>query len=260
MIENKENLVELSKKITDFNEAVIAACEAKGIAVPSAEEMSDYMHNYGFDVQDFMQTIQEKEKEITPFDEFKNEVMGICWSDMPTDKEMLAFFNENGHNVRLFIMQRTVQDFNKIEKAIYDAVINKFSTEELVGLWNFFIEESALYGEDSKIYDLKNSDSIPIIANMGEADARKLFNDVICKGKRFFQFIVSIDVKEEDDIKGIITAFWEEICARILMFPMEYNNNVAPSSFLFMEVVWPIITKEAGVVINYFQNELKYTN
>ena len=103
---------------------------------------------------------------------------------------------------------------------------------ELVKLWNKFIEEGALYGADSYIYDLEKGDDRIFLTNHMPKDLRAELTRKINNAKlhgnevRFVQWFALNDnsVHIKTDIKGIIVAYWSEIFERMMGYPMCYGD------------------------------------
>ena len=72
----------------------------------------------------------------------------------------------------------------------------------------------------------------------------------------------TIKAKSEEDIKSTITAYWEEIFERIMLYPSAYNFNVeiyceGDGSTYFDDVFFPIIAKEVGYLIDGDKGTIK---
>jgi hypothetical protein len=139
-----------------------------------------------------------------------------------------------------------------IERKLFFATIDKLTTAQLVALWNLFIEESAMYGEDSYIIDLKNESDMcflnpTLFAEDKEAEEKVLNwkkNDV-----RYIQwhYITDGELREVKDIKGMFIAFWGDIYERIIGWPscyVEFADNDGNKVYYLDDVLAPIIRKE----------------
>ena len=262
MVEKEKDLVGFAHKVISFRMNVIKACKAKGIDAPTDEQIGAYINDYGLHLDDFMADYTEHEGMFrclqSPFEKFKKMVSEITFSSKPTDEEIISFFNTYGDNVPLFCEQRTIKEMNPIERKTYLKTIEKLSEEKLVKLWNAFIEESALYGEDSYIYDLANEkDSEYLWHNMDGAQLKTINNMVTQNNTRFIQWLNLNDgsICEKSDIKHTITAYWSEIFERIMLYPSCYNFDVeiyckGDGSTYFDDVFFPIIAKEVGYLID----------
>lgn len=262
MVEKEKDLVGFAHKVISFRMNVIKACKAKGIDVPSDEQIGAYINDYGLHLDDFMADYTEHEGMFrclqSPLEKFKKTISEITFSNKPTDEEITTFFNTYGDNVQLFCEQRTIKEMNPIERKTYLKTIEKLSEEKLVKLWNTFIEESALYGEDSYIYDLANEkDSKYLWDNMDGAQLKTINNMVTQNNTRFIQWLNLNDgsICEKSDIKHTITAYWSEIFERIILYPSAYNFDVeiyckGDASTYFDDVFFPIIAKEIGYIVD----------
>lgn len=264
MVEKEKDLIGFAHKVISFRMNAIKACKAKGIDAPTDEQISDYINNYGLHFEDFMADFTEHEGIFrclrTPLEEFKDEIKKISWGTPPTEEEMLAFFNKNGNNIGLFCNQHAISKMKPLERKIYLKTIEVLPTEGLVALWNLFIEESAHYGEDSYIYDLKNPEDVKFLRSHMENLEMQTIRNMIEERVRYAQWFAlngkSIQGRTDDNIQRIITAYWSEIFARIMIFPSCYQRLMGIE--YFDEIVWPIITKEVGIEICTETNEMKY--
>lgn len=264
MVEKEKDLIGFAHKVISFRMNAIKACKAKGIDAPTDEQISDYINNYGLHFEDFMADFTEHEGIFrclrTPLEEFKGEIKKISWGTPPTEEEILAFFNKNGNNIGLFCNQHAISKMKPLERKIYLKTIEVLPTEGLVALWNLFIEESAHYGEDSYIYDLKNPEDVKFLRSHMENLEMQTIRNMIEERVRYVQWFAlsdkSIQGRTDDNIQRIITAYWSEIFARIMIFPSCYQRLMGIE--YFDEIVWPIITKEVGIEICAETNEMKY--
>ena len=264
MVEKEKDLIGFAHKVISFRMNAIKACKAKGIDAPTDEQISDYINNYGLHFEDFMADFTEHEGIFrclrTPLEEFKDEIKKISWGTPPTEEEILAFFNKNGNNIGLFCNQHAISKMKPLERKIYLKTIEVLPTEGLVALWNLFIEESAHYGEDSYIYDLKNPEDVKFLRSHMENLEMQTIRNMIEERVRYVQWFAlsdkSIQGRTDDNIQHIITAYWSEIFARIMIFPSCYQRLMGIE--YFDEIVWPIITKEVGIEICTETNEMKY--
>lgn len=271
MVEKEKDLIGFAHKVISFRMNVIKACKAKGIMPPTDEQISDYINDYGLHFEDFMADFTEHEGMFrclrTPLEEFKDNVNKISWVNKPTDDEIVAFFNTNGNNVSLFCQQRTIKGMKPLVRKTYLKTIEKLSVKHLTKLWNTFIEESALYGEDSYIYDLSDlEDSKFLSEHMDGAQLKTISNMVTQNDARFIQWFAlndnSIKENSDEDIKSTITAYWEEIFERIMLYPSAYNFNAeiyceGDGSTYFDDVFFPIIAKEVGYLIDGDKGTIK---
>lgn len=269
MVEKENDLIGFAHKVIAFKMNVAKACKAKGLIPPTDKQISEYINGYGFHFEDFMTDFTEHEGIFshlkTPLEKFKAEIDSIQWGEKPTEEEILAFFNQHGNDIKMFCNQHTIKGMKPLERKVYLKTLEMLPTEGLVLLWNLFIEESAFYGEDSRIYDLSNlEDSKFLGEHMDGAELKTISNMVTQNDTRYIQWFAlndkSIQSKTDEDIKRIITAFWSEIFERIMIFPSCYQRLMGNQWGIeyFEEIVWPIITKEVGIEICTETNEMKY--
>ena len=264
MVKKEKDLIGFAHKVISFRMNVIKACKAKGIDVPTDEQISDYINGYGLHFEDFMADFTEHEGMFrclrTPLEEFKNEIKAIQWGTPPTEEEILTFFNQNGNNIGLFCNQRTIKNMKPLERKIYLKTIEVLPTEGLAALWNLFIEESAHYGEDSYIYDLSNSvHSNHLNKHMDGAELKTISNMVTQNDTRYIQWFAlngkSIQGRTDENIQRIITAYWSEIFERIMIFPQCYDDFGGFN--YFTEIFWEECLKHLGYAYDEHSNELK---
>jgi hypothetical protein len=264
MIEKEKDLIGFANKVISFRMNVIKACRSKGIDVPTDEQLSEYINDYGLHFGDFMADYIEHEGMFrclrTPLEEFKDSVANINFRVKPTDEEILTFFTNYGNDVGLFCRQHTIKGMKPLVRKTYLKTIGKLSSELLVKLWNTFIEESGLYGSDSHIYDLTNlKDSEYLGKYMDGAQLKTITNMVTQNGTRFIQWLSlkdnSINEKNNDSIENTIAVCWEEIFERIMLYPSCYNFDIelfckGDASTYFDDVFFPIIAKEVGYIVD----------
>jgi len=264
-MEKKLNAVEYAIKVTSFRKLVRDICRKKGLEYPSDEKIAEWIEQgYGMEnVDDFIEDYTEKEGIFRePITDFINEVNSIQWSKKPTEDEIKEFFEKNGNNIDLFCQQRTIASYEPLERDTLMATL-KLTDDKLVKLWNEFIEESSMYGEDSYIYDLRNNKDVEFInknfPNNIKAEITRINTDFNLHGKtlRFIQWHNLNDGKlyAKEDIKGIIVAYWSDIFERIVLYPSAYMFNVeihckGDGSTYFDDVFFPIIAKEVGYIID----------
>ena len=264
-MEKKLNAVEYAIKVTSFRKLVRDICRKKGIEYPSDEKIAEWIEQgYGMEnIDDFIKDYTEKEGIFrTPLSDFMDKVNEITWSKKPTEDEIKAFVAANGYDFGKFIKERTIASYEPLERDTLMATL-KLTDDKLVKLWNEFIEESALYGEDSCIYDLRDNKDVEFInknfPNNIKAEITRINTDFNLHGKtlRFIQWynLNGGKVYAKEDIKGIIIAYWSDIFERIMLYPSAYNFNVeihcdGDGSTYFDDVFFPIIAKEVGYIID----------
>lgn len=250
------NLVEKANKVISFRKVIREICRKKGLEYPSDDKISEYINQkYGMNVDDFMKDYTEKEGIFRdPTTEFYNDLMKINWGEgTPTIENVREFVAKNGYDKQKFINEWVINTYKGVEKNTLIATI-KLTDEVLVQLWNTFIEESSLYGDDSYIYDLTNDDDVRVLrGSMKPSDWAK----VKALGSRFIQWysLNDGDIVAKKDIKGIIIAYWSEIFNRVMLYPSAYSFDVnlyaeGDGSTYFDDVFFPTIAKEIGYIIN----------
>ena len=249
MVGKEKDLIGFAHKVISFRMNVIKACKAKGIDVPTDEQISDYINVYGLHFEDFIADFTEHKGMFyclrTPLEEFKDEIEEISWGIPPTEDEIVAFFNQHGNDIEMFCNQRTIKNMKPLERKVYLKTLEMLTTDGLVLLWNLFIEESALYGEDSHIYDLESQKDCNFLVGHMTPQEIKYLTSLNTRYVQWFNLNGnSIKGKTDEGIKRAITAYWSEIFERIMTFPTCYEK--VGSINYFEDVVWPIIVKELG--------------
>jgi hypothetical protein len=229
------NIIERANKVITFRKYIREECRKKGLDYPSDEKLAEYINNENnYNVDTFMDMyINKKGIFKDPMDDFKAELALIEWGEgeQPTDEEIAAYVAENGYNVHGFITHHVINTYKGFEKATLLRAL-ALDDAELVKLWNKFIEEGALYGEDSYIYDLEKADDRIYLTNHMPKDLRAELTRSINNAKmrnqkvRFIQWFALNDnsIRIKTDIKGIIVAYWSEIFERMMGYPMCYGD------------------------------------
>ncbi len=255
------NIIEKANKVLTFRKYIREECRKKGLEYPSDEKIAEYItRDFAMDVESFMAMYKCKVGIFKdPFDDFKAAISEYSWATPPTDDEMRSYVAENGYNVQGFLRQRTIDGYSPLEKDILVATM-KLKATKLVVLWNTFIEESALYGEDSYIYDLQSQKDLNFLqAHMTNEHDRCRVRAIKNKGIRYLQWFSLNDGKiigrSDDDVKGTIIAYWGEIFERIMLYPYAYQFNVekhteGDGSTYFDDVFFPIIAEKVGYKID----------
>lgn len=250
------NIIERANKILTFRKYIREECRKKGLEYPSDEKIAEYIADCGgeecvYDLNDFMGDYENKIGVFKdPFNDFKAELDKITWGNKPTEEEMREFFNKNGNDIHGFIRENTIKSYNGLEKDTLLATL-KLSDATLTSLWNTFIEESAKYGADSYIYDLKHNDDVTFINDNFPKDKIAELTRIIRNEKlhnkevRFFQWYNLNDntIHVKHDIKGIIVAYWDEIFERIMIYPNLYELG---GFNYFTEIFWEECLKHLG--------------
>lgn len=261
----EKDLIGYAHKVLSFRMNVIKACKLKGIEPPTDEQISCYINDYGFNVTDFMSDYTEHEGMFrTPFEDFKACINNISWGDnKPTEDEIATFYGTYGNNISLFCQQRTIKNMASIERKLYLKTIETLKDEGLVALWNTFIDEARIYGEDSYIYDLKNRETAKFLAvNMSVEEYKTLCSMRDKDNVRFLQWTsLSDNSIRKADPKGTITAFWREIVERILLFPDLYAYLSTENWMLeyVKECIYPILLSSCGIEVDTNANTISFS-
>ena len=264
-MDKKMNAVEYAIKVTSFRKLVRDICRKNGMDYPSDEKVAEWIEQgYGMEnVDDFIKDYTEKQGIFRePIADFIKELRkhGIKESD----DFIKDWVSKNGYNIDKFVNESIVNSYEPIERLALLATL-ELADEDLVALWNYFIEESAKYGEDSYIYDLRNDTDMIFITNNFPKDIKaeitRINTDFNLHGKtlRFIQWHNLNDGKvyAKEDIKGIILAYWSDIFERIMLYPSLYNTLYLSKKEYFEDIIWPIFVKELGYTMNYNSGEVK---
>lgn len=244
------NVIEQAIKVTTFRKYVREACRKEGLDYPSDEKIAEFIEEgNSFNVKAFMDDYKEHEGVFrrlkTPLEEFKEKVDKISWDEKPTEEEIVDFFKKIGNKIELFYQQHKIKQMDSLERKVYFAAMD-LKEEQIVKLWNIFIKESGLYGEDSRIIDLFDKEDNKyfcdnFLSKHKEASL-EISTWIVQDDVRYIQWLRSEDnkLKVVKDVKGIVTVHWSEIYNRILLFPTHYDN-------FFSEIAWPIFKGELYV-------------
>lgn len=258
------NIVERANKVLSFRKVIREICRKKGMEYPSDDKISEWINQqYGWDVDDFMKDYTEHEGIFrSPLIDFTNKVNEIEWGEnKPTEDEIKAFVAENGYDLKKFIQTRTIASYSPLERATLNATL-QIGDILLVKLWNNFIEESAIYGEDSYIYDLTDEKDVKFLrTHMLPSEFVKICSLAKAKKTNYVQWFGDNDggLKAKTDIKGIIIAYWGEIFDRIMGFPTLYGNlnaNQVGTDYFF-DVFWPSVREFNGYLFDERDGSLK---
>lgn len=236
------NLVFYACEIIKFRENILKACRKRGIETPTNEQISEFINDYGLHFDDFMRDFTEHEGMFRK----------------ATNDELIA-------------------KMKPLVKATYQATA-KLAVSKLAMLWNMFIEESSLYGEDSFIYSLDNPKHREFLESKLDSKSKSTIdNAYIHRGVRYVQWLSSNDLrshmtKSGEEINSIrlltskdmaqgILSYWEEIFERIMVYPYAYNFCVGEvGTYYFYDVFFPVITETLGYKVNYDDGKLIDTN
>lgn len=253
---NKLNAVEFAIKVTSFRKKIREICTKKGLEYPADDKISEYINDCGglncvFDINDFMSDYETKDGVFRdPFKDFQAEIDKYAWADKPTEEEMRGYITEHGYDVKGFLRQHTINKYNPLERDVLLSTLAKLNPSQMVQLWNKFIEESAMYGDDSYIYDLNDTEDLNMLRrNMTPADWAK----VVGLKARYVQWFNLNDGKvqkvDEEDIDGVLVAYWSDIFPRFLVWGECYEKVCVGKSdelAYFDCIVRPIFCKYLG--------------
>lgn len=262
-MEKKLNAVEYAVKVTSFRNMIRGVCRKKGLEYPADEKIAEYIEQgYGFDLDDFMADYTDKTGIFRdPITDFVKKVKDLNWADTPSEDMIRGYAANHPCDVDEFVKWYNIETItNPMEKATLISTLT-LNDKVLVSLWDEFIQESAKYGEDSYIYDLKDEADMNFInVNLPKdvkAELTRLINDYKIHGKElcFFQWfnLNNNQLHPIDSIDKIIVAYWGEIFERILLYPNLYNNLEGEHVFYeyFDKKFFPSFLKASGWELNY---------
>ena len=248
------NLVERANKIITFRKYIREECRKKGLEYPSDAKISEYIADCGgdecvYDLNDFMGDYENKIGIFKdPFDDFKAEVSKHDWIKT-TDEEMRDFITEQGYNVRGFLRCKIIGSYKPLEKDILVATLSKLTAPQLVQLWNKFIEESAVYGEDSYIYDLTKQDDVNLLRGGLKPSEWAKVVGFKCRYVSWHNLNDGRLLKYDDEgIKDVIVGYWSDIFPRLMVWSELYDTIGEDKDKIayFDFIVRPIICKHLG--------------
>ena len=255
------NIVEKANKIITFRKYIRDICRKKGLEYPSDAKIAEYIADCGgdecvYDLNDFMCDYENKIGVFRdPFGDFKAEIDKYDWADKPTEEEMREYIVKNGYNVEGFLRQHTINGYSPLERKVLLNVLEKCTIPQLVGLWNLFIEEAAMYGEDSYIYDLAIPKDIEFLNVHMEPEELRQVKALARNGVRYVQWFScndkSINGRDDESIKGTIVAYWSDIFPRLITWHSCYENIGFKGTEQYFQnfydmVVWPIFCEKLG--------------
>ena len=254
----EKNVIEYAHKVLSFRMNIAKACKAKNIEVPSDEKIGEYISLYGFNLNDFMADYIEKEGIFrNPIDDFVKDIQAMELDNPPTEEEIRKYAEKHDLDIAKFVKYHNIQNFKGVMKEVLLKTL-EFDDETLVCLWNLFIKESGLYGENSYIYDLEDKDDVDYILKVWpakmKAELTRMTRGAELKGDkiRFIQWFddTTENIYVKKDIAAIIIAYWGEIFERIIEFPTIYNKvNVGQSNTTpyFTDIVWKVIKNNVNL-------------
>ena len=248
----EKNVIEYAHKVLSFRMNVAKACKAKNIEVPSDEKIGEYISLYGFNLNDFMSDYMEKEGIFRdPINDFIKNIKAMELDNPPSEEEIRKYAEKHDLDIAKFVKYHNIQNFKGVIKEVLLKTL-ELDDKTLVRLWNLFIRESGLYGENSYIYDLKDEEDVDFIlqnwpAKM-KAELTRMTRGAELKGDkiRFIQWFADTteNIYVKKDIAAIIIAYWGEIFQRIIEFPTIYNEvnvKLSHATPYFTDIVWEVI-------------------
>ena len=256
------NLVEKANKVMSFRKMIRAACQKLDMEYPSDEKISEYINQgLGMDVEAFMEAYTKKVGIFKdPFDDFKAEVEKYesINKPKPTEAEMRDYIRRNGYNVRGFLHEQTIKSYSPLEKKTLTATLRLLTTRQLAKLWNLFIEESAIYGEDSYIYDMNDYKDRNDLCSILNTHSIREYNTIL-NSTPFVQYFNlndgSVHGRTDEDIKGTIIAYWSDIFEHIMLYPTAYDviDVDKHKTFYFDDIFFDVIRKHLGYEVKDYK-------
>lgn len=256
----KMNIIERANKVLGFRKAIREYCRKHDIEYPTDEKVAEWINLcYDWDVDEFMKDYTEHEGIFRePIVDFMKEIDKVQWgANKPTEDEIKAFVATNGYDLGKFITEHTIASYEPLERDTLMATL-KLTDDKLVKLWNIFIEESSLYGEDSHIFDVSDKNDLDFLArHLKEQYLNNLLNAARAKRTNYVQWYYlndgTFDIKT--DIKSVIIAYWGDIFERVMLYPYAYQFEVekyaeGDGSVFFDDVFFPILTEKLGYHID----------
>jgi len=264
---NKElngNVVENAIKVTSFRKRVREFCKKIDIDYPTDEEIAEWIDGGGeLIVLRFLGDYTSNHKLNKFVADLKSEGM----TDLNMD-DVKAFYEKYGGNVDLYVDNYIIDRLNNVERRTYVATVDKLTTMAMVKLWNTFLEESALYGDDSYIYDLNDDSELMFLKDHMEHDELEKVKELKLENVRYIQWENLNDngITKVDNIQRTLLRFWTEIFEHIMVYPSAYNFKLNTKLNMYSDgdgrtylddVFFPAIAREIGYDINPDRGTIK---
>ena len=264
---NKElngNVVENAVRITSFRKRVREVCRQFDVEYPTDEEIAEWIDEGGeLNALDFVADRMLNYKLNKFIAALKKE--GI--TDLDLD-DVKAFYEKYGDNVDLYVDNYIIKGLNKIEKLTYTTTIDKLTTAAMVKLWNTFLNESALYGDDSYIYDLNNENDLEFLKYRMRHDELEKVKKLMAENVRYIQWanLNDNEITKVSNIKRTLLGFWTE---HIMVYPSAYNFKLNTKLNMYSDgdgrtylddVFFPAIAREIGYDIDPNRGTIKKIN
>ena len=254
------NVVENAIKVTSFRKRVREICRQFDFDYPTDEEIAEWIDGGGeLNALDFV-TDRVLNYKLNKFvADLKSEGM----TDLNMD-DVKAFYEKYGGNVDLYVDNYIINRLNNVERRTYVATVDKLTTMAMVKLWNTFLEESALYGDDSYIYDLNDDSELMFLKDHMEHDELEKVKELQLENVRYIQWanLNNNEIAKVDNIKRTLLRFWTEIFERIMVYPSAYNFKLNTcmedgKPTYFDDVFFPALAREIGYDINPDRGTIK---
>jgi hypothetical protein len=254
------NIVEKANKIISFRKVIRDICRKKGLEYPDDAKIAEYIADCGgdecvYDINDFMSDYENKQGVFTdPFGDFKTKVLKELGdvADHPSDAKMHEYIREKGYDVKGFLStfrrERIMSRMSPLEKNVLDSVLEKCSIPQLVSLWNIWVEEAAVVGEDSYIYNLTNHKDAEFLNVHMELKEISKVNALIRNGVRYMSWHNLNDNAiigfSDEQIIDIIVGDWTNIFPRFLVWGECYQNLGVKGHSSYFEGFFDIVVRK----------------
>ena len=255
------NIVEKANKIISFRKVIRDACRKKGLEYPDDAKIAEYIvcgHGTDVDALDvdaFMDDYENKKGVFTdPFGDFKTKVLKELGdvADHPSDAKMHEYIREKGYDVKGFLStfrrERIMSRMSPLEKSVLDSVLEKCSIPQLVSLWNIWVEEAAVVGEDSYIYNLTNHKDVEFLNVHMELKEISKVNALARNGVRYMSWHNLNDNAiigfSDEQIIDIIVGDWTNIFPRFLVWGECYQNLGVKGHSSYFEGFFDIVVRK----------------
>lgn len=264
---NKElnrNVIENAVKVTSFLKLVREICKTNNLNYPADEEIAEWIDGGGeLNALTFLAGRMLNYK----FNKFVADLESEGMTDLDLD-DVKAFYEKYGDNVGLYVDNYIIKKLNKVERLTYTATIDKLTTMAMVKLWNTFLEESALYGDDSYIYDLNDDYDLEVLKDNMKHDELEKVKKLRSENVRYIQWanLNDNEITKVDNIKRTLLGFWTEIFEHIMVYPSAYNFKLNTKLNMYSDgdgrtylddVFFPALAREIGYDIDPNRGTIK---
>lgn len=256
------NIVEKANKIISFRKVIRDICRKKGLEYPDDAKIAEYIADCGhgmdvdaLDVDAFMDDYENKKGVFTdPFGDFKTKVLNELGdvADHPSDAKMHEYIREKGYDVKgflsMFRRERIMSRMSPLEKNILDSVLEMCSIPQLVSLWNIWVEEAAVVGEDSYIYDFTKNSDLDFLKERMHCFQYVKVKELKQKGVRYMAWNNLNDNAiigfSDEQIIDIIVGDWTNIFPRFLVWGECYENLGVKGHSSYFEGFFDIVVRK----------------